>query len=161
VPASPGTPAPPGAARDAAGRAVELAGLASDGPAVLAFYKGDCPASAAAAPAVARLAALPGLAVAAVSQDVPAETAAFASAHGWSPPLRVLGDPEPWPASEAWGVLVTPTLVLLARGGRVEAVLEGWSRADVNALAARAAALAGAPPQVVSPPGEGPDFRPG
>jgi hypothetical protein len=59
------------------------------------------------------------------------------------------------------GVLATPTWVLLAPGGRVDAVLEGWSRDDANALVARAAALAGAPAAVVSRPADGPAFRPG
>ena len=75
--------------------------------------------------------------------------------------MRVLVDPEPWPASEAFGVRSTPTWVLLAPGGRVDAVREGWSRDDANALAARAAALAEAPARLVSTPADGPAFRPG
>jgi hypothetical protein len=51
--------------------------------------------------------------------------------------------------------------VLLAPGGCVEDVAEGWSRDAVNALAARAAALAGHPAPVVSTPADGPAFRPG
>ncbi|MFT3915299.1 MAG: hypothetical protein QM704_14620 [Anaeromyxobacteraceae bacterium] len=140
---------------------MELAALAAGGPLVLAFTKRDCGACVALAPALPRLAAIPGLAVAVVSQDPRPDAAAFAAAHGWAAPLRVLVDPEPWPASDAWATLATPTVVLVERGGRVAEVLEGWSRRDVNALAARAAALAGAAPVVVSPPGEGPDFRPG
>jgi hypothetical protein len=104
---------------------------------------------------------VPGLAVAAVSQDGEAATRAFAGAHGWRAPLRVLLDRDPWPASAAYAVFATPTWILLAPGGRVEAVVEGWSREDANALAARAAALAGAPAPVVSTPADGPAFRPG
>jgi hypothetical protein len=40
-------------------------------------------------------------------------------------------------------------------------VREGWSRDDANALAARAAALAGAPAVTVSTAADGPAFRPG
>jgi hypothetical protein len=75
--------------------------------------------------------------------------------------VRVLLDADPWSASDAYGVRATPTWILVAAGGRVEAVAEGWSRDDANGLAARAAALAGAPAPVVSTPADGPAFRPG
>jgi hypothetical protein len=105
---------------------------------------------------------VPGLAVAANSQDGSDETDAFSRAHGLAAGgVRVIVDPEPWPASVTYGVAVTPTFVLLAPGGKVEARSEGWSRDDANALAARAAALAGAPAPVVSTPADGTAFRPG
>ena len=141
---------------------MDVASLAAGGPALLFFYKGDCPASEAAAHVLPRLARVPGLTVAAISQDGPADTETFSRAHGLAAGgVRVLEDPEPWPASVAFHVSVTPTFVLLARGGQVEAVQEGWSRDAANALAARAAALAGAPAPVVSTPADGPAFRPG
>ena len=161
MPIHPGEAAPAAQVRDLAGGAVDLAAPAAAGPALLFFYKGDCPASGLAAHALPRLAAVPGVAVAVVSQDEDAETRAFASRHGLGEGVAVLVDPAPWRASDAYGVLVTPTWVLLAPGGSVEAVCEGWSRDDANALAARAAALAGALPRVVSTPADGPAFRPG
>ncbi len=162
MPVAPGTSAPDArAAPPGVGEPVALAALAAHGPALLFFYKGDCPASDTAAHALPRAAAIPGLAVASVSQDDERQTEAFARRHRLAAPVRVLVDPEPWAASEAFGVLVTPTWILLAPGGRVDAVLEGWSRDDANALAARAAALAGAPAAVVSPPADGPAYRPG
>jgi hypothetical protein len=74
----------------------------------------------------------------------------------------VLLDREPWPASDALGARVTPTWVLVERGGRIAGAAEGWSREDANRLAATAASLLGLPPLVVS--GEGgaePPWRPG
>jgi peroxiredoxin len=148
--------------RDLDGGAVSLPDLAGGEPAVLFFWKGDCGACAAAAHALPRLAAVRGLRVAAISQDGPAETRAFAAAHGWDrSDVHILVDAEPWPASDALGVLATPTWILLSRGGRVEATAEGWSRDEANALAARAASLAGVPAPVVSRPEDGPAFRPG
>jgi peroxiredoxin len=161
MPVATGQAAPRAQALALAGGPVDLAGLAAGGPALLFFYKGDCGASEAAAHVLPRLAAVPGVSAAAISQDGPHETRAFAAAHGWGRAVRVLVDPEPWAASRAYGVAATPTWILLAPGGRVDAVLEGWSRDDANALAARAAALAGAPAQVVSSPADGPAFRPG
>jgi hypothetical protein len=162
VPVATGSSAPSASALAGEGDPVDLAGLAAGGPALLFFYKGDCGASDAAAHVLPRLARVPGLAVAAVSQDPDLETEIFDRAHRLSEGgVRVLSDPEPWPASTAYGVRSTPTLFLLSPGGRVEAVAEGWSRDDSNALAARAAALAGAPAPVVSTPADGPAFRPG
>jgi peroxiredoxin len=160
MPLAPGSTAPPTRATALDGAGADLLALAAAGPALIFFYKGDCGASDAAAHALPRAAAIPGLEVAAVSQDDAAATQAFATRHRLEG-VRVLVDPEPWPASDAFGVLATPTWVLLAPGGRIDAVLEGWSRDDANALAARAAALAGAPAPVVSTPADGPAFRPG
>jgi peroxiredoxin len=163
MPLSPGSSAPPATARDVEGGACDLASLAAAGPALLFFYKGECGTSAVAAPVLPRFTAIPGLSVAAISQDDVAATRAFARAHGWDgSAVSVRVDPEPWPASEAFGVRVTPTFALLAPGGRIDRVEEGWSRDAANALAARAAALVGAPPPVVSRPEDGgPAFRPG
>ena len=161
MPVAPGIPAPPTRAAALDGAEVSLPALAARGPALLFFYKGDCGASDAAAHVLPRAAAIPGLAVAAVSQDDPFLTEVFARNHRLAEPVRVVVDPEPWPASDAFGVLATPTWILLAPGGRVDAVLEGWSRDDANALAARAADLAGAPRVLVSTPADGPAFRPG
>ncbi len=156
-----GSPAPAARAVDLDGGEVTLSALASAGPALLFFYKGDCGASDAAAHVLPRAAAIPGLAVAAVSQDDDFLTEVFARNHRLAPPVRVLVDPQPWPASDAFGVLATPTWILLAPGGKVDAVLDGWSRDDANALAARAAALANVPARVVSTASDGPAFRPG
>jgi peroxiredoxin len=141
---------------------VELSSLAGPGPALLFFYKGACAACAVAAPVLARFGAIPGLRVAAVSQDTRAETDAFAAANGWPGAVHALVDPEPWPASDAFEIAVTPTWVLVSPEGRIDAVAEGFARDDANALAARAAVLAGASPRVVSRPEDvGPALRPG
>jgi peroxiredoxin len=161
VPVATGRLAPSAQALALAGGAVELAALAASGPALLFFYKGDCGATAAAAHVLSRLGAVRGVEVAAVSQDDAEETRAFARAHAFGAVVHVLVDPEPWPASCAYGVRTTPTWVLLAPGGRVEAVLEGWNRDEANKLAARAAVLAGAPAVVVSTAADGPAFLPG
>ncbi|HEY6005818.1 MAG TPA: redoxin domain-containing protein [Anaeromyxobacter sp.] len=157
----PGDAAPRAQVRDLARRPVDLSSLAAAGPALLFFYKGDCPACALAAHALPRLAAVPGVAVAAVSQDGEAETRAFAAQHGLGARVTLLLDEAPFQASDAFGVRATPTWYLLAPGGRVEAAAEGWSRDDANALAANAAALAGASPVAVSTAADGPAFRPG
>lgn len=160
---APGAALPAVTAQDASGGPpVVIAALAECGPALLFVYRGDCPASPHGATVLPRFAAIPGLVIVGLSQDGPEEALRFAAAHGWSGAVRVLVDPEPWPVSDALGIASTPTWILVARGGRVKVVSEGWSRDDANALAERAAALAGAPsPLVARPNDEGPSFRPG
>jgi hypothetical protein len=162
MPLEPGALLSPARVETAAGAATELRALAGRGAALLFVYKVDCPASPLGAAILPRFAAIPGLVVAALSQDPPAEAARFAADHRWTGAVRELVDPEPWAASEALGIRSTPTWILIAPGGRVEAVSEGWSRDDANRLAERAAALAGTPPAQVSRPEDGgPAFRPG
>ena len=145
-----------------AGAHVRLASLAATGPVLLFVYKADCPATAVAGPVLPRFARLSGLQVVALSQDGEAETAAFARACGWGGTVRVLRDPEPWIASDALGARVTPTWVLVERGGRIAAAAEGWSRDDANRLSATAAGLLLAAPLEVSPEGGAePAWRPG
>jgi len=160
VPLAPGATVP-------AVRLVDLdardAPLPAGRAALLFFYKGECAASDVAANVLPRFTGLPGLAVVAVSQDDPGPTRAFGDAHGWGVAgVDVCRDPQPWPASDAFAVRATPTWLLLDAAGRIVAVSEGWSRDDANALAARAAQLAGAPAPVVAPDdGSLPPFRPG
>jgi peroxiredoxin len=162
TPLEPGRRLPPCVAREVDGESVPLASLADAGPVLLFVYKADCPATAVAGPVLPRFAALPGLDLVAISQDDAAETAGFAEACGWEGTVRLLRDPEPWRASDALGARVTPTWVLLERGGRIAAAAEGWSRDDVNRLAATAAALLGRPATEVSPAGGAePPWRPG
>lgn len=162
MPLLPGAEAPPLTVEDAAGAQRPLAALWAGRPALLFFFKGDCAACEVAAPVLPRFAEVAGLAVAAVAQDPAAEARAFAAAHGWGGRVELLVDPEPWAASEAFGVRATPTWILVGPGGAVEVAAEGWSRDDANALASRAAALAGSPAVVVSSPADGgPALRPG
>lgn len=157
-----GERAPAAIADDLSGEAVELAGLWRDGPALLFFYKAGCPTSPLAAHVLGRFTAIPGLRVAAVSQDDADEADAFASEHGFGAAVTVLVDPSPWDASMAFGLVTTPTFFLVKQGGELVARVPGWSRKDANVLAARAAALLGASPITVSFEGDpGPAFKPG
>jgi hypothetical protein len=163
MPPAPGTKLPSAALQDAVtGAPADLAALAAAGPALLFVSRDDCPGTAVAGPALPRFAAVPGLALVAVCQDDAERTRRFAARCGWEGAVRALVDPAPYAASDALGVRVTPTWILVERGGRIAAVAEGWAREDANRLAAEAAALAGAAPVVVSPEGGAdPAWRPG
>ncbi len=161
MPLQAGSALPAVAVQDLAGREVPLSRLAA-GPALLFFFKADCPATAMAAKVLPRFARVPGLLVAAVSQDDAEEARAFAADSGWLGGVLLLRDPEPWPASRALGMRATPTWFLVASGGRIETAAEGWSRDDANALASAAARLTRSAPMVVSrADGPEPALRPG
>ncbi len=161
MPLAPGSPLPAVPVQDLDGREVSLSSLAA-GPALLFLFKADCPATGVAAKVLPRFARVPGLLVAAVSQDDAEEARALAADSGWLGGVLLLRDPEPWPASEALGVCATPTWFLVAPGGRIDLVAEGWSRDDANTLAEAAASLSGSAPFLVSrPDGPEPAWRPG
>ena len=161
MPLEAGSALPAAVVQDLGGGELPLGGLGT-GPLLLFFFKADCPATAVAAKVLPRFTRVPGLLVAAVSQDDAEDARELAAGSGWLGGVLLLRDPEPWPASEALGVRATPTWFLVAPGGRIELVAEGWSRDDANALAAGAARLTGSAPLVVSrPDGPEPALRPG
>ena len=163
MPLADGTTLPAAPLAEAHGGArVDLARLADRGPALLFLYKAECPATEVAAPVLPRFAAVPGLALVAISQDGPAEARIFTAGQGWRGVVRTLVDAAPWAASDALAARVTPTWILVAPGGRVVRTAEGWAREDANGLAAAAAALVGAPAPVISAEGGAePPWRPG
>jgi hypothetical protein len=125
--------------------------LGFEGPHLVWFWKDGCPTARIAAPAAARLgAALP---VVVVSQD------GTRPPNGAAPAIR--DDADGLALSRAFAPPSIPAAFLVCRG-RVDRAVLGWSRDDYNALARRAARLAGVPAFEVSHPGDGaPPFRPG
>jgi thiol-disulfide isomerase/thioredoxin len=125
----------------------------------LFFFKVECPTCPLAAPAVERLRRVyPALEVVAVSQNALAAARPWLIAHGLAATVALEG--ESYPASNAFGLLTVPTLVLIGPDGRIAAVKEGWTRAGYDELAAQAADLLGAPPVKIAPV-DGPPFQPG
>ena len=146
-PLAPGQAAPP------------LQGLDLVDPTVLVFYKVTCPVCQLAGPVVERLhGAYPGR-VQGVGQDPDEALAEFGRTYGLSAPA--VSDAPPYPASNAYGVRVVPTLFLVDRG-EVRDVVESWDRDGFNRVSAELAELTGADPVTVSTPEDGlPSFRPG
>ena len=144
------------------GNAADLASLAAAGPALVYVYRDECPATRVSAAVLPRFALIDGLTVVSISQDAPADAREFARRCGWIGGVRSLVELAPWPTSAALGIRVTPTWLLLGRGGEVEARAEGWAREDANRLAALAAGLCGvAAPLVSAPGGSEPAWQPG
>lgn len=148
APVSVGSPAP------------EVLGIPqSADPRVLFFYKVTCPVCQMAAPKVERFSAAHPGRVVGVGQDPPGKLAAFGSTYGLT--FDTSEDPPPYPASDAYGIEVVPTLVLVA-GGVVVDLVESWDRDGLNALAHQLSELTGEQEVPISTAGDGlPPFRPG
>jgi hypothetical protein len=144
-----GTPAPPVPGIDF-----------SSGPTTLFFYKVTCPVCQMAAPSIATFeTAYPG-GITGIGQDPPEKLDAFGRTYGLT--FESMPESPPYPVSEAYGIRVVPTLVLVGAGGLVEAVAESWDRGAVNGLSRRMAELLDAPFATISREGDGlPAFRPG
>jgi peroxiredoxin len=133
------------------------------GDALYAFFHTECPTSEMAIPFLERLQSIGegrGLTVFAVSQDDPADTAAFRRRLGIA--IETLYDPRPWKASSALGLASVPTFVSVGRAGRVEKVVLGLQKERLEAYAEQAAVLAGRPSRPFFRPDENvPAIRPG
>jgi hypothetical protein len=140
--------------------AAPVEGVGIDGPHALVFYKVTCGTTKLAGPPLSRLGdAYPG-AVVGVGQDPPDALAAFAQTYAWRFPQ--VPDLVPYTASDAYGIVSAPTVVVVDGEGRVADVVESWDRDGVNRASATLAALLDAEPAIVSEPGDGlPDFKPG
>jgi peroxiredoxin len=147
---------------DRGGQERRLSGALAAGPVVLAFFKADCTACTLAFPYLERLArAHPtGVAVWGICQHQARAADWFAKNTGVTFPLLI--DREGLPVSHAYDPPATPTIFLIARDGSVRTGHHGFSKPELNALAARVAAMLGDAPVEIAPPDDGePSFRPG
>jgi hypothetical protein len=108
--------------------------LADEGPVWVAFFKISCPTCQLAFPFLERL--HPGTRIYGISQNDADDTREFA--ERFSPTLPMLLDPEAddFPASNAFGITSVPTMFLVEPGGRIDRVIEGWDRAEMERLGA-------------------------
>ncbi len=158
-----GARAPDFSLRGIDGDTYSLSDALSRGPVVLVFFKTTCGTCDLAFPYINRLLeAYPGdgWSLWAVAQDPPAEAGRYASTFGMTYP--VLPDADGYAVSKAYDPPATPTLFLIDRGGDVVQETAGFSKADLNSLAAALAERLALEPAVIAPAGDGnPDFKPG
>jgi hypothetical protein len=138
----------------------EVEGVDLQGVRALVFFKVTCGTTMLSTPVVERLGrAYPGRVVG-LGQDPAPDLKAFARAYGLSIPL--VPDLDPYPASDAFGIVSAPTVVAIDAEDRVADVAESWDRAAWNRLSVTLARLLEVEPEVVSEPGDGlPAFKPG
>jgi thiol-disulfide isomerase/thioredoxin len=142
-------------------RAPEVPGVNfGDGPVALWFYKVTCPVCQMAAPKAEALAQAYPARVHGIGQDPELKLISFGEEFGQM--FETQADLPPYRASNAYGIRVVPTAVLVDDGGTVRDVVESWDREGINRLAGALAELTGSPAVTISEPGDGlPPFRPG
>lgn len=146
---------------------VDLAGLDGErwpiseawaqGPALIAVGHSECGTTRLALPYVDRLYQLaPDTSmVVAVLQDTAADAQALVDELALELPVRL--EEEPYPLASRLGLGTVPTLFVVDRDGRIEAVSEAFRRADLEAFAGRLQA----PPPLFLPGDAAPALRPG
>lgn len=163
MPLDPGTPAPPFTLPGSDGVPHRLAELVDGHPAVLIFFRTECPTCQLAFPVYGELNrryadAVP---IVAVGQDPIMQAGPWLVERGFEG--IVLDDSaDRYYVSSVYEVQVVPTVVLIGANAEIERVLQGWDRAEVNALAATLGQVTGGSAEPVSTSADGlPVFKPG
>jgi cytochrome c biogenesis protein CcmG/thiol:disulfide interchange protein DsbE len=146
------------------GKKASLHEALKKGPVVLAFFKVSCPVCQYAFPFFERMFQANRDSVVSflgVSQDKAKDTEAFMKQFGITFPVA-LDDPTHYAVSNAYGLTNVPTLFYIEPSGEIEISSVSWSKADVEAVNAKLAALRQQSPEVLWRRGEDVrDFRAG
>jgi peroxiredoxin len=134
------------------GKIVRLSALLRDSPILLAFFKVTCPVCQYTLPFLERVAGQAP--VLGISQDGPEDTAGFCTAFGITFPMAF--DPAPaYPVSNLYRITHVPSLFLVEPDGSLALAASGFSRSDLDSIAARFRT------RVFREGERVPDFRPG
>jgi peroxiredoxin len=120
------------------GGVVTLREITTGGAAVLAFFKVNCPVCQLTFPYLERIHASGRLPVYGISQNGPEDTRDFNRHFGITMPMLLDTEKSGFPVSNAFGISSVPTLFLVEADGRIADVSEGWRKAEIEQLGARA-----------------------
>jgi len=126
------------------GKTVSLKDLLQHRPVVLTFFKITCPVCQFAFPLYERLAQAHKKSMVTflgISQNGAAEAKAFAREYGVTFPIAIDDAANHYAVSNAYGLTNVPTLFYIASNGEIEMSSVGWSKADVDEVNAKLAAL--------------------
>jgi peroxiredoxin len=115
-----------------------LAGIAGGGRLLVVFFKVTCPVCQLTMPFLERMHASGRLAICAISQHDAPDTHEFNQTFGVTIPTVLDAEDEGFGASNAYGISSVPTMFLVERDGVISRTIEGWSKADMEALGAEA-----------------------
>jgi hypothetical protein len=135
----------------------ELAEAWSEGAALFLIGHRDCTTTRQTLPYLDRIHRRcgPGHSVRLILQDDAATAADLVRDLDLDVPVRLEADP--YPVAADLGLIAVPTLFVVGTDGRIAAMSEGFSRADLEAFAARV----GVPGPLFVPEDQAPEFRPG
>jgi peroxiredoxin len=118
------------------GKPYTLDALRQKGPVLAAFFKVSCPVCQFTFPFVERLFkqyGSEGVTFLGISQDDPRATKEFAGRY--SPTLPMASDEKGYPASNAYGLTVVPTVFLIDTDGTVKLSSMGFVKKDLETIA--------------------------
>ena len=115
-----------------------LRDITSEGPALLAFFKVNCPVCQLTFPYLGRIHTPDRLPVYGVSQNDSGETRIFNQRYGVTFPTLLDNEDNGFAASNAFGISTVPTIFLIERDGTVSRVIEGWQKKEMQGLAEEA-----------------------
>jgi peroxiredoxin len=160
---SAGAKAPAFALQGTDGKKSSLADALKKGPVVAAFFKVSCPTCQFTAPFLERLHEAYGgekFTLWGISQDDGADTREFLQEFEIEFPTLI--DENGYAVSNQYGITNVPTVFLIAPDGKIQESCVGFSKKDLEKMAAAAARATSAPPTSFFKPGEViPDFKPG
>ena len=130
-----GTVAPPFRLPNLSGGETTLEELTASRPVLVAFYKVTCPVCQLTFPYLERLHAGGKLSVYAICQNEPEDAREFNQEFGVTFPTLLDNEETNFDASNAYGISSVPTAFLISSGGKIDRVIEGWSKRDMEWLA--------------------------
>ncbi len=158
-----GAKAPAFALQGTDGKIVNLADALKRGPVVAAFFKVSCPTCQFTAPFLERLHETYGgdkFTLWGISQDDAADTREFNQEFEVEFPTLI--DDEGYSVSNQYGITNVPTVFLISPDGTIRESSVGFSKKDLEQIAAAAANATSTPPTSFFKPGEVvPDLKPG
>jgi len=116
------------------GGEASLAELTAHGPVLLAFFKVTCPVCQLTFPFLERLHVSGKLAVFGISQNCPDDSTEFNREFGITMPTLLDTEKSGFPVSNDYGISHVPTMFLIGSDGRIERVIEGWNKQEMEAL---------------------------
>ena len=158
-----GTNAPPITLTDTSGKKRSLAETLHNGPVLAAFFKVSCPTCQFTMPFLSRLQQRYGgskFTLLGISQDDARDTREFCEEYGLKFPCLL--DESGYPVSNEYGLTNVPTMFWINPDGQIQQTSVGFSKADLEKMAAQAAHVTGNPPASLFKPGEViPEMKPG
>jgi peroxiredoxin len=158
-----GTIAPPISLADASGKEQSLAQALKNGPVLAAFFKVNCPTCQFTMPFLQRLHQSyggPKFTLLGISQDDARDTRDFCREYGVQ--FSALIDQRGYPVSNEYGLTNVPTMFWISPDGQIQTTSVGFSKTDLEQMAAQAAHAAGKPAAPLFNPGEViPETKPG
>ena len=134
----PGVLAPDFSLQRLDGGTISLREIVAQGPAVLAFFKVNCPVCQMTLPFLERIQSPARLSVYGISQNCEEDTREFNRYFEVTFPVLLDAEASGFPASNAFGISSVPTLFLVEQDGTVSQVTEGWRKSEIAHLGIRA-----------------------